>query len=117
MTTFHSLTKNSGFREVYNLGKSYGNKSLIMYIKKNEENQGINRVGISVSKKVGNSVVRHRVKRRVREIFRVNDDMLRKSFDIVVVARVEAKSRTYGELERDIFHLLRMHHIVTASKS
>ena len=56
-----TLKKNEDFQEVYKKGKSYANKYLVMYILKNELNY--NRIGISVSKKVGNSVVRHRTKR------------------------------------------------------
>lgn len=73
-----SLKKNTQFQFVYRNGKSYANKYLIMYVKENGTDR--NRVGISVSKKVGNSVVRHRVTRLVRE--RITDYM--KTYSIVV---------------------------------
>ena len=60
-----SLKKNKDFQLVYKCGKSYANKYLVMYIKEN--NTGKNRLGISVSKKVGNSIVRHRLTRLIRE--------------------------------------------------
>ena len=60
-----SLKKNRDFQYVYKNGKSYANKCLVMYIIPNEQNK--NRVGISVSKKVGNSVVRHHLTRLIRE--------------------------------------------------
>ena len=69
-----SLKKNQDFKFVYNQGKSLANKYLVIYILENGLNE--NRLGISVSKKVGNSVVRHHVTRLVREAYRVNEDII-----------------------------------------
>ena len=66
-----SLKKYQQFQSVYKYGKSYANKYLVMYIMEN--GTGRNRIGISVSKKVGNSVVRHRVTRLVRESYRLHE--------------------------------------------
>mgnify|MGYP002595702748 CR=1 FL=1 len=100
-----SLKKNRDFQLVYKTGTSYVNKYL--------ENQlGKNRIGISVSKKVGNSVVRHRLCRLVRESYRLHEDVFRRGFDIVVVARVSAKERTFREIESAFLHLGRLHHLV-----
>ena len=60
-----SLKKTQDFQIVYKTGKSYANKYLVMYVRENQS--GGNRLGISVSKKVGNSVVRHRLTRLIRE--------------------------------------------------
>ena len=81
-----SLKKNRDFQLVYKTGTSYVNKYLVMYARENQ--LGKNRIGISVSKKVGNSVVRHRLCRLVRESYRLHEDVFRRGFDIVVVARV-----------------------------
>ena len=81
-----------------------------MYAKENQ--LGKNRIGISVSKKVGNSVVRHRLCRLVRESYRLHEDVFRRGFDIVVVARVSAKERTFREIESAFLHLGRLHHLV-----
>ena len=72
MKRFPSIKKNSEFQQVYRNGKSYANKLLIMYISRSERPD--TRIGISVSKKVGNSVVRHHLARLVRESFRLNSD-------------------------------------------
>ena len=82
-----SLKKNRDFQNVYQNGRSYANKYLVMYVLKN--NLGSNRVGISVSKKVGNSVVRHRLTRLIREVYRLHEDMFNSGLDIVVLARVK----------------------------
>lgn len=105
-----SLKKNEDFRRVYNKGKSYANKYLVMYIMKNERD--INRIGISVSKKVGNSVVRHRLARLIRESFRLNGTMFQSGYDIVVIARNTAKGKKYDEVNSAILHLGRLHKII-----
>lgn len=105
-----SLKKNRDFQLVYKTGASYVNKYLVMYARENQ--LGKNRIGISVSKKVGNSVVRHRLCRLVRESYRLHEDVFRRGFDIVVVARVSAKERTFREIESAFLHLGRLHHLV-----
>ncbi len=105
-----SLKKNDDFRNVYRNGKSYANKYLVMYVLKN--NSEINRIGISVSKKVGNSVVRHRVTRLVRESYRLHENIFNSGLDIVVVARNNAKSASYAEIESALIHLGKLHHII-----
>ena len=109
MSTFQSLKKNREFQSVYQAGRSRANRLFIMFILDNGLED--NRVGISVSKKVGNSVVRHRVVRRVREIFRLHWGDVRKGQDIVVVARPSANASDYTECESAVIHLLRLHHL------
>ena len=70
-----------------------------------------NRLGISVSKKVGNSVVRHRIARLLRESFRLNDEKFHSSWDIVVVARMGAKGKKYSDIESAFLHLAKLHGI------
>lgn len=106
-----SLKKNRNFQNVYQNGRSYANKYLVMYVLKN--NLGTNRIGISVSKKVGNSVVRHRLTRLVREIYRLHEEMFNSGLDIVVVARVNAKSILYTDMESALLHLAKLHKILT----
>ena len=98
-----SLKKNRDFQYVYNNGVSFANRFLVMYVVK----KGIekNRLGISVSKKVGNSVIRHHITRLVRESYRLHEDMFNSGLDIVVIARVTAKHATYHEIESALLHL------------
>lgn len=104
-----SLKKNSEFQTVYKEGKSLANKYLVMYVKKNET--GKNRIGISVSKKVGNSVVRHRITRLIRESYRLNEEKFETGYDFVLISRVTAKGKSYREIESAFLHLGRMHGI------
>ena len=105
-----SMKKNKDFQNVYHNGKSYANKYLVMYVLKNEMNT--NRIGISVSKKVGNSVVRHRLTRLIRESFRLNATMFHNGLDIVVIARVSAKGKNFNEICSAIMHLGRIQKIL-----
>ena len=98
-----SLKKNRDFQNVYKKGKSYANRYLVMYVLKNDTER--NRLGISVSKKVGNSVIRHHVTRLIRESYRLQEDMFNSGLDIVVIARVTAKHATYHEIESALLHL------------
>lgn len=104
-----SIKKNKEFQEVYRNGKSFANKYLVMYVKKNNSNTL--RVGISVSKKVGNSVVRHRLTRLIRETFRINKYQFNSGLDIVVIGRAGAKGKNFQEIESAINHLCKLHKI------
>lgn len=98
-----SLKKNQDFQNVYKNGRSYANKYLVMYVLKNEKEK--NRIGISVSKKVGNSVIRHHLTRLIRESYRLHEDMFNSGLDIVVIARATAKDIGYHQIESSLLHL------------
>jgi ribonuclease P protein component len=105
-----SLKKNYEFRIVYRKGKSFANKSLVLY--KYKTNDSINKLGISVSKKVGNSVIRSRVTRLIRESYRLNEEKIQKDgWTFVVVARSNAKGASYEEIASALIHLLKQHKV------
>jgi ribonuclease P protein component len=104
------LKKSKEFGYVYKRGKSYADRFLIMYIVPN--NSQSNKVGFSVSKKVGNSVVRHHITRLIRESFRLHEDMIETDLDIVVVARAAAKEQDYKSIESAYLHLCGLHNIL-----
>ena len=105
-----SLKKTKDFQNVYRRGKSYANRYLVMYVLSNQT-EG-NRLGISVSKKVGNSVVRHRVKRLVKESYRLHEDIFNSGLNIVITARASAASISFEQMESAVLHLGRLHHIM-----
>ena len=109
-----SLKKNRDFQSVYRRGKSYGNKYLVMYLLPNQTEN--NRIGISVSKKVGNSIVRHHLTRLIRESYRLHEENFQRGYDMVVVARTAAKDKTYHEIESALIHLGRLHNIYEVDK-
>lgn len=103
----NSLRSNRDFKNVFKSGRSYANKYLVMYVSKNQLDG--NRLGISVSKKVGNSVVRHRVKRLIKESYRLQENIFNSGLDIVVIARNNAADFTYPEAESALLHLWKLH--------
>nr|WP_231293803.1 ribonuclease P protein component [Thermoanaerobacterium thermosaccharolyticum] len=95
------IKRSSDFKNVYRYGKSISNQYIVMYYLEN--NLGINRVGFSVSKKVGKSVIRNRYKRLLYENFRLLDRDLFKGYDIIFIARnkiVEADFYMVGNAMR-----------------
>lgn len=110
-----SLKKNWDFQCVYQTGRSYANRYLVMYVRKNGTEY--NRLGISVSKKVGNSVVRHHLTRLIREVYRLHEDTFNNGLDVVVIARVSAKDISYHQVESSLLHLANLHHIIRDEKT
>ena len=90
-----SLKGNASFRRLYHRGASAANRCLVMYCGRNRS-----RVGLTVSAKLGHAVVRNRIRRRLREIYRLNEGRFRTGVDLVVVARSRAVTAEYAELEK-----------------
>ncbi len=105
-----SLKKTTDFQRVYKTGKSYVDKNVVLYVREND--LSINRIGISCSKKVGNSVVRHRFNRLVREVYRLHENIFNSGLDIVVVARNRAKDASYFDIEKSILYLAGKSHLM-----
>ena len=90
-----SLKLNHVFRRLYH-STGLADSHLVLYARRNRLGQ--NRVGITVSKKLGHAVVRNRVRRRLREIYRLNEHLFQPGWDIVVVARVRAVQAPFSRL-------------------
>ncbi len=103
MKNIVSIKKNRDFRILYRRGKSAVDSVLAVYAKKN--NRGMSRVGITVSTKVGKAVVRNRVRRRIREAYRLNRESLKCGYDIIIVARVRAGKSEYRDIEKSLLSL------------
>lgn len=103
MKATEGLKKNEDFQKVYKAGRSKSDRAYVLYVLPN--GLEVNRLGVSVSKKVGNSVVRHRIKRLVKEACRLNDARFHKGFDLVVIARGAASSAGYRDTERSLLKL------------
>ena len=106
---FEKLRKNSEFQRVYRSGRSKANKDLVMIVEKGES--GPSRYGFSVSKKVGNSVVRHHVTRYLRESVRKYDAWVTPGCRIVIIARPAVTNIGLDELCEKVVELYRAHHI------
>ena len=97
MNSRYTLKKNSEFHRLYAKGKSAVNPYLVVYCRKNRE--GRSRFGYTVSARLGHAVVRNRVRRRLREIVRLNAPRLQTGWDIVIVARGRAVEAPYRKLD------------------
>ncbi len=98
-----SIKLNRDFRMIYKRGKSAVSPVLAMYARKNKLSS--NRIGITVSTKVGKAVVRNRVRRRIREAYRINEGRFWPGYDIIIVSRVRAASVSFCEIEKNLLKL------------
>lgn len=98
-----SMKKTEEFRNCYENGKSYANKFVVIYVWKNSSSS--NKIGISCSKKIGNSIVRHRFARLVREAYRLHENVFNSGLDIVVVARACARDASFFDIEESLLSL------------
>lgn len=110
MKNIDSLRNTSQFKEVYEKGRSAACKDLVLYVLANGESG--NRLGISVSKKVGNSVVRHRITRLIRESFLKMKEELPSGYSFVVVARVHASGKSFSDIYGALQYLMKKHRIL-----
>ena len=97
-----SIKLNSDFRRIYARGKSAVSPCVVVYCRKNR--LGTNRVGFTVSKKLGKAVVRNRIRRRLREIMRLSQERLEQGYDLILVARSRAVDAEYHRLEADVLN-------------
>ncbi len=104
--------KNPQFRTVYGKGKSKSDKYLVMYIYPNGLEQ--NRLGITVSKKNGNSVVRSRLKRIIKEAYRLQQHRFVSGYDIVIIARNASIDQKSTQMEKSVLRLAEKFHILKA---
>lgn len=109
MRNIDSLKNSLQFKEIYENGKSYANKLLVLYVLKGGEGK---RLGISASKKIGNSVVRHRTTRLIRESFLTVKDRLPEGCSLVVVARPAVAGKKQDEVTEALLHLCRLHKLI-----
>jgi ribonuclease P protein component len=106
------LKKNYEFRRLYSKGKSAASPFAVVYCRKNRTPGGksgipVNKIGITVSTKLGKAVCRNRIRRRYREIYRLNEEKLAPGYDIVTVARSRSKGAPYRVMEADFMNLCR----------
>ncbi|WP_426450406.1 ribonuclease P protein component [Paenibacillus sp. S-38] len=100
------LTKREYFDKVYRHGKSAANHQFVLYYKFQPQLASF-RFGVSVSKKLGNAVVRNRIRRVLKEIVRLNAARMPRGYDLILIARKPAAQMTYHEMEKSVFHVFK----------
>ncbi len=98
-----ALKANRDFRRLYSRGRSKASSRLVIYCRKNR--LGANRIGITVGAKLGCAVRRNRVRRRIREAYRINEERFQPGYDIVIVVRGRAMDSSFGELSASLIKL------------
>ncbi|NBI29186.1 ribonuclease P protein component [Chengkuizengella marina] len=99
------LKKKEDFNFIYRYGKSTANHQFVVYYKHNSNHHF--RLGISVSKKIGNAVVRNRMRRVIKEIVRHHTDKIAPNYDFIIIVRKPAVHMDYHQMEKSILHVLR----------
>lgn len=99
-----TVKENGDFRRIYRKGRSAVSGGVVVYCLKNRK--GISRLGVTVSTKLGHAVVRNRVRRRLRELYRLHRQEMLPGYDLIVVARVRAVDMPYAKLEKQYLRCL-----------
>lgn len=105
MKNTQSLKWNKDFRRLYYRGKSIACGYVVVYAMKNRRSE--NRLGLTCGKTVGKAVVRNRVKRLMRESYRLSEPELKCGYDIVIVARSRAAGKDYAQISKDVRYAFR----------
>jgi|SRR5690625_556936 len=106
MKKAYRIKKNSEFQDIFQTGKSFANRELVIYYKE-KPSQDHFRIGISVGKKIGNAVVRNQVKRYIRESFHQLEESIKNDVDIIIIARKPVVHMKCSDIKRSLTHLLR----------
>src|SRR5690625_141569 len=105
MKRAYRIKSNEEFQYIFNKGKSFANRQMVIYyIKKHE--QAHFRVGLSVGKKIGNAVTRNRIKRYLRQSFHELEEKVLPTFDIIIIARQPTNKMNFHEIQKSLIHLL-----------
>ena len=100
------VKKEKDFNAIFKEGKSFANRKFVIYRLENNEQHF--RVGLSVSKKLGNAVMRNHIKRRIRHILIEHKNQLVENVDFVVIARKGVEILDYAEMEKNLLHVLKL---------
>src|SRR5690554_2489728 len=102
----YRLRKNIEFKKVYSGGKNYWNRNLTLFVKKNKLEE--TRFGITVTKKISNAVVRNKIRRRIKEIYRENFYKIKSGYDLIFIPKKNVIDISYKELESAMIHILKL---------
>ena len=101
------VKKNAEFQKIFKRGKSFANRQFVLYFLPKEGQEEF-RIGLSVSKKVGNAVVRNQIKRYIRQSFLELKDEVNPNMDYVIIARTQAASLDFHETKKSLQHVLKI---------
>lgn len=101
----YRIKKNEEFQKIIKNGQSFANRQLVLYYL--EKEQPHFRIGLSVSKKLGNAVKRNQIKRYLRHAFIDLEDQIKPNYDLIVIARMPVANMNFHEIKKSLSHLLK----------
>lgn len=111
MAKIYTLKKQKDFQHLYQRGKVFGNRNLVIYYLKNGKDT--NRLGIVVSKKISNrAVVRNKIRRQIKEAYRQNESGFLQGYDLILIAKASCKEAEYKVIEKSLQHLFYKQHLL-----
>jgi ribonuclease P protein component len=111
MKKTYRIKKNAEFQEIFKKGKSVANRQFVVYSFKRTDNENF-KFGLSVSKKVGNSVTRNQIKRYLRQTLLELSDHIHKNVEFIIIARKPAATMDFAEIKSSMIHVLRLARIL-----
>lgn len=109
------VKKNKEFQEAFKLGKSFANRQFVVYsLQRNDQTHF--RIGLSVSKKLGNAVKRNQIKRYIRQAFHELDQELKPNYDFIIIARKPTAEMSFFEIKKSLMHVLKLSRVVKTHK-
>ncbi|WP_349409010.1 ribonuclease P protein component [Pseudalkalibacillus sp. SCS-8] len=111
----HRIKKNEEFQAVFRNGESFANRQFVVYYLKKPD-QDYFRIGLSVSKKIGNAVTRNRIKRYVREVFHELEPNIKVAYDYVIIARKPTSTMDFHEVKSSLIHVMKRSKLMRVSR-
>ncbi|WP_090240409.1 ribonuclease P protein component [Lentibacillus halodurans] len=108
----YRIKDNTEFQHVFKNGKSFANRQLVLYYIERPDQQHF-RIGLSVGKKIGNAVIRNRIKRYLRQAFQELEGKIKPSSDIIIIARNPTKQMNFHQVKKSLIHLLSKKQLIT----
>ncbi|MDQ0271967.1 ribonuclease P protein component [Cytobacillus purgationiresistens] len=109
------VKKNKEFQEAFKRGKSFANRQFVVYSLQKGEQLHF-RIGLSVSKKIGNAVMRNQIKRYIRQAFHELDADLKQDYDYIIIARKPVSSMDFHEIKKSLIHVLKLSKVLNKPK-
>ncbi|WP_018665268.1 ribonuclease P protein component [Heyndrickxia acidiproducens] len=114
MKKSYRVKKNTDFQDVFQNGKSYANRQFVVYVLKNTDHEHF-RIGLSVSKKLGNAVKRNEIKRYIRQTFLELKEAIDPKNDYIIIARKPAAEMNFQEVKKSLIHVLHIAKVLKKS--
>lgn len=111
----YSVKKNKEFQEAFKKGRSVANRQFVVYILKKPEQEKF-RIGLSVSKKIGNAVMRNQIKRYIRQSFHELQDRVQTGNDYIIIARKPTAEMNMHEVKKSLEHVLKVGKVLKMQK-